>query len=101
MPLKEMSFQLVLCGFNSEFMRRANQTMPMTQTDVVMDWMTLRPVAVLERVYLSGQVLASRIQPARFKPNLIGRTWKTMTHIVLAESQPLYRKRIVAIQDSL
>ena len=82
MPLNEMSLKLTLCSFNSGAMRRANQTMPVTQIDVTTDSMTLRAVAVEDRLYVGVHHTELRIQTVTFKASLKGRTWKTMTQII-------------------
>ena len=61
--------------------------------DVATDSMTLRAVASLESLNLSGHMANPRIQTARFKATLRGRIWKTMTQIILNQGQPLYEKR--------
>ena len=58
--------------------------------DVATDSMTLRAVASFESLNLSGHMANPRIQSARFKATLTGRIWKTMTQIILIQSQPLY-----------
>ena len=60
--------------------------------DVAMDSMTLRAVASFERRNLSGHMTEPVIHTARFKASLAGRIWKTMTQIILTESQPLQKE---------
>ena len=57
--------------------------------DVAIDSMTLRAVASFERRNLSGHMTEPVIQTARFKASLAGRIWKTMTQIILTQSQSL------------